>query len=307
MSARQMSPTAWGLLIALALLWAGSFFFVEVAVRRMPPIVVVTCRVLLGAVALYGYVRVRGIAMPADARIWGMLVVMGALNNALPFTLIAWAQSGIESGVAAILNATTPLFTVLLAHMLTRDERLTRNRAVGVVVGFLGVALLIGPGALGGLRADSLHQLAVLAAACFYGLAGLYGRRLKGLDPAVAATGMLAGSTLMMTPLALASGIGSLQAITLELAAALIGLGTLSTALAYVLYFRILALAGATNLLLVTFLIPPGAILLGAAFLGERPLLSALAGMVVIFLGLALIDGRLVRRVWPGRAASKGP
>jgi len=287
-----MTVAAWGLLILLAAVWAGSFFFVEVALDALTPMVVVTCRVLLGAVVLYGYVRLRGSAMPRDLATWGSLIVMGALNNALPFSLIVWAQSGIESGTAAILNATTPLFTVLLAHFLTCDERLNVHRGLGVVIGFFGVAILIGPGVLQTVTAGSIHQIAVLAAACSYALAGLYGRRLRGLDPAVAATGMLVGSSAMMVPLVLGWGIGEVASLSVAVVAAVVGLGVVSTALAYVLYFRILALAGATNLLLVTFLIPPGVLLLGVAFLGEQPSPAALAGMAVIFAGLAVIDGR---------------
>lgn len=303
MTGKQMSPAAWGLLALLAALWGGSFFFVEVAVEQVPPMVMVACRVGLGALALYGYVRLRGLAMPRDLLTWSMLLAMGALNNAVPFTLIVWAQSGIESGIAAILNATTPLFTVLLAHVLTSDERLTANRGAGVVIGFIGVAILIGPGVFAALTPDSLYQFAVLGAAVSYAFAGIYGRRLSHLNPAVAATGMLTGSTMMMLPLAIGSGIGALAAIDASVVVSLLALGLASTALAYVLYFRILAMAGATNLLLVTFLIPPFALLPGVLFLGERPPLTAILGMAVIFLGLAVIDGRL----FAGRAAAAEP
>jgi drug/metabolite transporter (DMT)-like permease len=222
------------------------------------------------------------------------------LNNALPFCLIVWGQTQIASGLAAILNATTPLWTVLLAHALTRDERINAEKAAGVLVGFAGVAAMIGPALLAEIGADALAQLAVLAAAVSYAFAGIYGRRFRamGVPPLVTATGQVTASTLLLLPLALAVDRPWQLALPgPTTVAAVLGFALLSTALAYVLYFRLLASAGATNLLLVTFLIPVSAILLGALVLGERLTARQLLGMALIGAGLAAIDGRLLRRL----------
>jgi drug/metabolite transporter (DMT)-like permease len=223
------------------------------------------------------------------------------LNNLVPFTLIAWGQTHIDSGLASIINATTPLFTVLVAHVLTADERMTAGRLAGVALGLAGVVVLIGPSAPGGVGAGVAGELAVLAAAVSYAFAGVYGRRLGGLPPAVAAAGMLICSSVMVAPLALAVD-GLPQAVPApSVLAAILAIAVLSTALAYILYFRILAAAGATNLLLVTFLIPVTAILFGVVLLGERLGLSALAGMALIFAGPGL------RRRPGARLAAPGP
>jgi drug/metabolite transporter (DMT)-like permease len=288
-----MGAVEWALLLALSALWGGSFFFVGVAVGAMPPFTIVLVRVALAAAALILVVHVSGMRLPASLRQWASFAVMGALNNAIPFSLIVWGQTQIASGLAAILNATTPLFTVVLAHVLTRDERLTPNRAAGVLVGFAGVALMIGLPVLEGVGTHLGAQLAVLAAAMSYALAGIFGRRFRALPPAVTAAGQVSASTLMLLPVALVLD----RPWTLPLPApqalgALAGLALLSTALAYVIYFRVLRAAGATNLLLVTFLIPASALMLGSLVLNERLEPRHFAGMALIGLGLAAIDGR---------------
>jgi drug/metabolite transporter (DMT)-like permease len=304
-----MSGKDWLLLMTLSILWGGSFFFSEVALAELGPLTVVLGRVGFAALALVGFVYLAGHRLPSAPGLWGAFLVMGALNNLIPFSLIVWAQVAIDSGLAAILNATTPLFTVVLAHYLTRDERMTRGRFAGVVFGIAGVAVLVGPEALGQLGAEGLStaglaQLAVLGAACCYGCAGIYGRRFQGLPPVVAAAGMVTCSAVLTLPLALVVerpwqiDPGALTW------AALLGLALLSTALAYVIYFRILASAGATNLLLVTFLIPVSALILGVVVLGERPAPSAFAGLALIFAGLAAVDGRLLR-LRPRRAGAR--
>ncbi len=300
MQAKSMGALEWGLLLLLSLVWGGSFFFAEVALEELGPFTVVLGRVGFAAPALLAVVYLTGNRMPGDLATWGAFFVMGFLNNLLPFSLITWGQVSIDSGLASILNATTPLFVVLLAHVLTDDERLTPNRLAGVVVGFLGVVLLIGPQALRGLGAEGWGQLAVLGAALAYAFAGIYGRRLRRLPVTVAAAGMVTASSLLTLPVALF--LEAPFAVMPGLAAwgAVLGVALASTALAYLLYFRILQSAGATNLLLVTFLIPVSAILLGVLVLGERLAWTAIAGMALIFLGLAAIDGRplgLLRRV----------
>jgi drug/metabolite transporter (DMT)-like permease len=294
----NLGPRDWALLTALSLLWGGSFFFVEVALDALPPFTLVLLRVALAAAALHLFLRVSGLGMPAGWRVWAAFFGMGLLNNAIPFTLLVWGQTQISSSLASILNATTPMFTVLVAHAATRDERITGGRLLGVVIGFAGVAVMLGPDALAGLGDDLLAQIACLGAALSYAFAGVFGRRFKrmGVKPVQTAAGQVTASSLLLLPLALlVDRPWALALPGLDVWAAVVGLALLSTALAYILYFRILSTSGATNLLLVTLLIPVTAILLGVMILGERLEPEHLGGMALIALGLAAIDGRPVR------------
>ncbi len=290
-----MTALEWAMLIALSAVWGGSFFFNAVAVRELPVLVVVTARVGLAALLLLALLRLMGERMPADRRVWAAFLAMGLLNNAIPFTLIVWGQQHIAAGVASILNAATPLFTVLFAHLLTDDERLTAGRLCGALIGFAGVAVMIGLDSLRGLGTGVVAQLMCLAAAVSYALAGIFGRRFRamGVTPMATATGQVTAASLLLLPVVLVTErpwtLPMPDAATLG---AVIGLAAISTAFAYVLYFRILATAGATNLLLVTLLVPVSAILLGLMFLGETLLPRHVAGMTLIGLGLAAIDGR---------------
>jgi drug/metabolite transporter (DMT)-like permease len=291
-----MGALDWFLLLALSILWGGSFFFVGVAVKALPPFTLVLLRVAIAAVALHLVRRASGTGMPWDRASWRAFFGMGLLNNAIPFSLIVWGQTHIASGLASILNATTPLFTVLIAHLLTADERLTKGRIVGVLIGLAGVVVLIGPQALAGLGKDVTAQLAVLGAAISYGFAAIFGRRFKrmGVPPLATAAGQVTASSLLLLPVALlVDRPWTLASPGLSAWGAILGLALLSTALAYVLFFRILASAGAVNLMLVTFLIPVSAIVLGSAFLGEALAPADYFGMALIGLGLAAIDGRL--------------
>jgi drug/metabolite transporter (DMT)-like permease len=300
---RTMAPREWGMLFLLSLLWGGSFFFTGIAVKELPPLTIVTLRVGLAALLLLAIVRAIGLRMPRDRASWTALCGMGLLNNVVPFCLLVWGQTHIASGLASILNATTPLWTVIVAHGLTPDERITGRRLAGVVLGFVGVVLLIGPDALAGLSADLLAQVACLGAAVSYAFAGVYGRRFKrmGLGPMPAATGQVVASSLLLIPAVLiVERPWTLPLPALPTVGALLGLAALSTALAYLIYFRILASAGATNLLLVTFLIPVSAIVLGASILDERLDPRDFFGMALIGLGLLAIDGRVL--AWHPRA-----
>lgn len=289
-----MRAREWSLLVLLSILWGGSFFFTKVALAELGPFTIVFFRVAFAALALNIVASAIGASLWRAGTPWRQLLVMGALNNALPFSLIFWGQTTITSGLASILNATTPLFTVVVAHIFTRDERMTVRKLVGVLAGLAGVAILIGPD-LGG---SIWGQIACLVAALSYAFAGIYGRRFKalGVQPLQAAAGQLTASAMLILPIMLLAEPAwpMPSAVTWS---AVAGLALLSTALAYVLYFRILAAAGATNLLLVTFLIPVTAILLGATFLGERLELRQFAGMGLIGLGLAAIDGRIAARL----------
>ena len=295
----RMGVAEWTMLLALSVLWGGSFFFVEIAVTALPPLTIVAIRVGLAAIALWAFVLATRRPLPRSTGVWIAFAAMGLLNNVLPFSLIVWGQTEIASGLASILNATTPLFTVLVAGAALRDERISAMKVAGVAVGFAGVVVMVGPAALGGLDTHVLGQAAVLGAALSYAFAGVFGRRFKamGVDPIVTAAGQVAASAVMLGPVALVVDRPfALPVPGMEVWAALIALAILSTAVAYVLYFRILASAGATNLLLVTFLVPVSAVLLGTLVLGERLAAPHIAGMALIGLGLSVIDGRLWRR-----------
>jgi drug/metabolite transporter (DMT)-like permease len=299
---RSMSGSDWLLLAALSVLWGGSFFFAKVAVKELPPFSIVLGRVAIAALVLHLLVLASGQRMPRDLKFWRDFFVMGLLNNAIPFSLIFWGQKEIASGLASILNATTPLFTVLVAHGLTREERATPAKLLGVALGLLGVALMIGLDAASGLGAHLMSEVAVLGAALSYAFAGVFGRRFKGRPPLIVAAGQLTGSSTLILPLALAiDRPWAMPLPSLATCGAILGLALLCTALAYVIFFRILARAGATNLLLVTFLIPVSALLLGLTFLGEQLDVHQLAGMALIGLGLAAIDGRPLRAMRAAR------
>ncbi|MEO1131227.1 MAG: DMT family transporter [Cyanobacteria bacterium J06639_1] len=294
---RQMTWTEWLLLGILSVLWGSSFYFNEIALRELSPLTLLWGRTTLAAIALLIWVYATGNAMPRSRSIWGAFVVMGIFNNAIPFTLIAWGQTSIDSGLAAILNATTPVFGVILAHFVTRDERLTRSRSLGVALSLAGVAALIGPAALQGLDVRNLGQVAVLMAACSYAIASLYGRRFKALPPAVTSAGILScTSTLSLPVVAIVDAPWQLQPAIATLGA-VAGIALIGTALAYLIFFRLLAVAGATNAMLVTFLIPISALLLGTVLLEERIHISEIVGMLLIFAGLAAIDGRALQAI----------
>jgi drug/metabolite transporter (DMT)-like permease len=299
MPAPAASPTMglreWALLLLLSVLWGASFFFFKVLVAELPTMTIVLARLSLAAILLNIVVKVRREAMPRDARRWGQFFVMGFLNNALPFVLLVWAETKISSGLASILNATTPVFSVLIAHFYTSNEKLNWNKGFGVLFGLIGVFVLIGPSILVSAGGDELiPELSCLFTALVYAIAGIYGRRFKDLPSLTVATGQVTASTLMLLPVTLIiDHPWSLPNPSVHAWQAIVGLAVFSTALAYIIYFRILATAGATNVLLVTLLVPVSAILLGVLFLNELFTAQTLAGMCLIALGLAAIDGRL--------------
>ena len=291
----RMNRAEWLALLLLSVLWGGSFFFAAVQIKALPPFTIVFLRVGLAAVILNALVKALGMKMPGSRSAWLAFFGMGLLNNAVPFCLVVWGQSHIASGLAAILNATTPISTVIVAHLLTDDEKMSGNRFLGVAIGFFGVVILIGPDSLKGLGTNLLAQVAVLTAAIFYAFAGVYGRRFKlmGIEPILTATGQVTASAIVLFPIAmLVDNPWTLTMPALPVWEAIVGSAVLSTSLGYVLYFRILATAGATNLLLVTFLIPVSAIIMGTFGLGEHLEVRQFAGLAFIGAGLAAIDGR---------------
>lgn len=292
-----MSKADWLRLIFLSLLWGGSFFFVGIALAGgLPPLVVVLARVGFGALVLGGVLVLRRMPFPRGGGVWRALLVMGLLNNVVPFSLFAFAQGEIGAGLAAILNAMTPLFTVLVAHALAA-ERITPARIAGVVLGFGGVLVMMQGEALGGTL---LAKLACLGAALSYACAGVWGRRFRtlGIAPLATAFGQCACAAGVMLPVVLVvNRPWTLAMPEGGVIAAVAGLVLLSTALGYLLFFRLLASAGALNAQLVTFLIPASAVLLGVVFLGETLAPKHLAGAALIGLGLVAIDGRVPARL----------
>lgn len=298
MSNNSISAGTWGLMALLALLWGASFLSIRIALDEVPPLTAVAHRVGWASIILWIYVFARGIPLPRGRRVWIGFAGMGLLNNVVPFSLMAWGQLHIASGLTSIYNASTAIFGVLVASLLLADERLTRRKTIGVAVGFAGVVTAIGADSLRDFDITSLAQLAVLAGTLSYAFAGVWARKwLTGLPPQVAAAGMLTASTLIMVPLAwIVDG-----PIRLDLAprtlAAITYYAVAATALAYLLYYSVLARAGSGTLMLVTLLIAPMAILLGALVLGETLPPNAYKGFALLVLGLLIIDGRLIDRL----------
>lgn len=302
----RMTSQDWALLFLLSILWGGSFFFAAVAVQELPPLTVVALRTGIAALTLIVMLKTRGEALPFAKGAVIAFFIMGLLNNLLPFSLLFWAQTMIPSGLASILNATTPIFSIIVAHLLLADERMAANKAIGILFAFLGVVVLLGGNVLDGASMASLGMLACLGAALSYGFAGVYGRRFKAMDLSATqvAFGQLVASTLMMVPIISAvDQPWALSAPSLPVIASVLALAIASTALAYVIFFRILASAGAVNVALVTLLVPVSAILLGTLVLGEQLALRHYAGMGLIGIGLLAIDGRLVERLTKNREA----
>lgn len=300
---QSMSGRAWTELSLLALLWGGSFLSIRVALDEIGFLTSVAHRVFWAALFLWAIVAVMRLPLPRQPRVWAAFLVMGLLNNVIPFSLMAWGQLHIESGLTSIFNAATAIFGVLVAALFFADEQLTRARLVGVTLGFTGVLVAIGPDALRSFDLRSLAQLAVLAGTVSYAFSAAWAKvALRGLPPQVAAAGMLTGSSIVLVPLAIAfEGPLSLALAPPTLWA--IGYYALAaTALAYLLYYRVLAMVGSGNLMLCTLMIPPIAIALGAAVRGEALPTQAFLGFALLALGLVVLDGRAVawvRQRWP--------
>jgi drug/metabolite transporter (DMT)-like permease len=296
---QNMNKNEWLMLIFLSVLWGMSFFFSKIALAELSPLTITFARYGLAAVTLLPIIYFRGLRLPLNWAAWQIFIIMGVLNNAIPQTLIITSQQYISSGLASILNATTPLFAVIVAHIFTGDEKITWNKLLGVIIGFCGVAVLIGFQTLD-LKDTSLFAIILgLMAALSYAFSGVYGRRIKALNLAglTVAAGQTTASTLIMAVVILFFGNKiAFSPLAFSTWGALLGLGVLSTALAYIYFFRILNAAGATNIMLVTFLIPLSAIFLGVMLLGETIEPRHIIGMALIGFGLLAIDGRALKR-----------
>jgi drug/metabolite transporter (DMT)-like permease len=295
-----MDWQAWLLLASLSFLWGGAFFLAKITVTVLPPLTVVWARVAIAALTLLLALRLTGMALPAGLPVWRRFAVLGLVNNIVPFSLLFWGQTQIASGLAAILNAATPISTILVAHWLTRDEHLSLNKLAGIGLGLAGVVLMVGLDALAGIDKAVLAQVACLGATVSYALAAVYARGFRplGLTPLQIAFGQVTASTVLLLPVMLVADRPWLLANpSPSLWLAVLALGVLCTALAYVMFFSLIARAGATNTALVTMLVPLSALLLGMALLGERLEAQQFAGMALLLAGLAIIDGRLMARL----------
>ena len=297
---QRMGARDWAMLLLLSFLWGGSFFFISVAVSELPPFTLVTMRVGLAAVTLWLVLLVSGYPIPKSPEVWRAFMMMGLLGNALPFSLIAWGQTHIGAGLASIINATTPIFTILIAGAFLSDEHITPRKMLGVTAGLAGVIVLIGPSALLELGTNTMAQLAVIGAAVSYSCATVFGRRFKamGISPLDTAVGQVTASTIILLPVVWwIDKPMQLANPSLQVWLSILALAIFSTAFAYILFFRILSSSGATNVVLVTFLAPVTASLLGWLMLDEQLQAKHFIGMACIGLGLAIIDGRLWAKV----------
>lgn len=305
----QMGIREWLLLGTLSVLWGWSFLFVELALRDIPVFTVALGRTGIAAAFLLLLLVVARVPLLPLAQRWREFLLLGALRAAIPMSLIVWAQTRIDSGVAGILNSTSPLFTIVVAHLLTSDDRLTPQKLIGCLIGIVGVIVMIGMEFLNQLGGDVAGQLAMLGATCSYGFAAVYGRRFDTGSNMASAAGMLSGATLLTLPFALVIDLPWTLSPGLHSISALVGLALLSTAVAFVVWFRLITTAGPSNTSLVTFLIPFTAVGSGVVLLGEKPTLGSLVGLVILLAGLAVTQLRSSRpngSVQPTPASGRG-
>lgn len=300
-----MSGGDWGIILLLSLLWGGAFLMIALGLRGFPPITLAFMRMALAIPFMLLALKYLGQRLPTDGRSWRQLFILGGLNAAFPFMLFFWGQSFISTGLGSILNATTPLWGVLLAHLLTRDEKATSTRLFGVLLGLAGIVIMVGTGALKGITSDVLAQLACLSATVLYAFAAIYGRTLSQstMTPIVVATGQVFTAAVLILPFMLVfDHPWTLPFARWDAWIGVFGLAIPSTAFAYFLYFRLIDRAGASNAMLVAFIQPVVAILLGVAVLGESVSVKELFGAALIASGLVAIDGRLFAKLAPGRS-----
>ena len=297
----RMSGAEWGLLVILSILWGGSFFFSKIAVEGLPPLTLVFIRFASASILLYAYLRSNGQGIPTQPSVWGSFLGMGLLNNLVPAGLIVWGQTMIPSGLASVLIATTPIFSILATQWVGTNETVTPGIVVGIALGVLGTILLFRLDSSDGSGRSVIGVTACLGAAVSYGFANAFGRRFQqlGIEPVMGAFGQMTATSVITLPLMLAFDAPWLLPFPgVKVWACMVGLVLLSTVLGYVIFFRILAKAGATNISLVTLLIPASAVFLGSAVLGETLSSIQLLGMLLIGSGLLAIDGRPSSAAW---------
>jgi drug/metabolite transporter (DMT)-like permease len=291
---KNLTGRAWAEMMLLAMIWGGSFLSIRVALDEILPLASVAHRTTWAMLVLWGVIAIMRIPLPSDPKIWFSFLVMGLMNSVIPFTLMAWGQLYIESGLTSILNAFTAVVGVVIASLFFADERISLRKGIGVFLGFFGVAVAIGLENFHTLDLRSMAQLAVIGGTVAYAIAGVWARkRLVGMPPQLAAAGMLTGSTVIMLPLAYF--IDGPLSFDLEPRTmwAIGYYAIIATAFAYLLYYRVLAMAGSGNLMLVTLLVAPIAITLGAVVLGEKLGTNTYFGFAILAVGLIILDGRV--------------
>lgn len=290
---RVIGPAEWAALLALSVIWGGSYLFMKIAVVELPVFIIVFSRVALGAMTLGTILVLTRQNLPRKFEHWRAFLGMGLLNNAVPMSLIVFGTQSISAGLASIINALTPLFTILIASKLTSDETLTPNKIIGVIIGFIGVIILIGPGLIFDHNISVIGELACVGAALSYACSNVFGRRFArmGLKPLEIAFGQTTSASFILLPIAcLIDKPWTLSLPSLSVTASVIALGMLCTGVAYLLFFRVLTKSGATAIALVTLMIPPSAIALGSVVLGESLKLQHAMGMLVIAIGLIAVN-----------------
>jgi drug/metabolite transporter (DMT)-like permease len=283
----------WLLLLSLVAMWGSSFMLTKVSVAAIPPSIVVAGRLAIAAVLLFGALVIAGRRLPGWGRHWLFFIAMALVGNCIPFWLISWGQQGIDSGLAGILMAVMPLTTLVLAHLFVEGERLNRSRVAGFLIGFCGIVILVGPEAALEFEAGGsvlVSELAVLAGAVCYAVATIVARRRPKSDALVAASGVMIAAAAIMAPVAAVSDGARPFELSPAAASAVVLLGVMSTALATVVYFKLITLAGPSFLSLINYLIPLWAVLLGTMVLGETPEWTALIALVLVLSGIALSE-----------------
>ena len=294
-----MGKTEWLLLFLLSIIWGGSYFFAKIALKEITPMNLVFLRVLLASLTLYVIIKAMRKHIPKDLTLWKSFFAMGLINNIIPFSLLFWGQTHINSSLASIFNSTVPIFTIVIAHYFTQDERISKNKIFGIILGFIGVVIMF----VADMQSENnfweiLAMLSCVVAALSDGIATVYGRRFHAMkvEPLVVAFGQVTASSIILIPvIMMSSELLHIKTLATTTILSVFALAIISSALAYVIYFRILAKGGATNISLVVLLIPVSAIALGVMFLDEHVKTSHIIGMITIFIGLIAIDGRLLK------------
>jgi len=287
------------LLLALATLWGASYTFIRIGVETIPPITFIAARTLIAGGLLLAVIRARGIAVPRDAATWRKFLFQACLNSVVPFTLIAWGERSVDAGLATILNATSPIFTFLITVLITRHEPVTARKLFGVVAGIAGTGLIVGTEALGGLGHELWAQLAIVAATICYAGAAIFGKSFKGLHPMLPAAGSLLSGAVLLIPASLIFEQPWTIAPSSASIAALLALSVFSTALALVIYFRLINTLGSVGTVSQAYLRVPIGVAIGAVFLGEQLTTSAWAGLACIIAGVAAMTIPAARKLAP--------
>ncbi len=301
----QPGARDYALLVLLGALWGSSFLLIKLAVATVPPLTVASGRTLVGALLMGAVMAMKGVRLPRDGEVWAKLALMGTVGTILPFALINWGETHIDSGLAAILMSAVPLFTIVLAHMLRSDERITIGKAAALVLGGVGVVVLVGPDVLSGLGSDLLGQIAVLGACLCYAVNGLTARTLAGQSAEAVTAGMLITASAAGVPLALLIDRPWEAEVSALSLLSVVALGVLPTALGYLIAYRIITSAGAGFASLNNYLVPIFGVFWGMVFLAEKLQPQALLALLLIFLGLAaprlIAPARRSRTQRPGR------